>query len=275
MGNGVSCPVGFIPGGFLTCVATCPADKGLENRSIANEARCVYKSDETRQFVLTPVGIVSLDKPGDPAPTLAWLQTNRPAQYTAYKQAQDDFTSKSSMLLDTIAKERQVADAFRDLQAAENVRDTSPQAYQDARVRYYTLTKGDTWIQEERKRLLDAEVLPNVASYMQSINSLTQRQAQQASTKSAVDTVKTKLLSLKDDFRTTTTTLSKQVTELRNQIELEKRRSAAQSQQTNEWFINIVLIVLSLVVIYVLYRRVTRNPSPMPVYRPAYTMGAR
>ena len=90
-------------------------------------------------------------------------------------------------------------------------------------------------------------------------------------TKTATDAVKTKLLSLKDDFQKTTTTLSKQVTELRNQIELEKRRAVVQSQQTNEWFVNLILIVLSLVVIYVLYRRVTRKPTSM--YRSAYTPG--
>jgi hypothetical protein len=80
-----------------------------------------------------------------------------------------------------------------------------------------------------------------------------------------VEAVKSKLLSLKDDFRTTTNTLSKQVSELRNQIEIEKRKGVVQVKQTNEWFINLLLVILSLVVIVMLVRRVlarqARGPS--------------
>jgi ATP-dependent Zn protease len=99
---------------------------------------------------------------------------------------------------------------------------------------------------------------------VQSINSLSERQAQQTSTKTAVDAVKEKLISLKDDFRTTTTTLSKQVTALQNQIEIEKRRAAVQTQQTSEWFINLILVIVSLVVIVMLARRVMARAAKGP-----------
>jgi hypothetical protein len=200
----------------------------------------------------------------DAAPTVAWLQSNRPALYTSYKEAQDDFGAKKALLLSQIATSKLVSDAFRELQAAENARGTNPQGYQTARNRYYTLTQGDTWATTERQRLLNAEVLPEITPYLQSINFMAERQTQQAGTKTAVDAVKSKLITLKDDFKLTTTTLSKQVTELRNQIELQKRRAIEEQAKTSDWFINLILIVLSLVVIYILYRRITRSSTAKP-----------
>lgn len=262
MGNGVSCPVGFTPtGALLQCAVTCPTDKGLENRMVGTEARCVYSRDSTKFVVLKSVPMVLKASPADAAPTLDWLRTNRPSDYTAYKQAQDDATMRITFFLASMTRDQQLADAFQDLQDAENVRDQSPQAYQTARNRYYTLRRGEEWKTEERDRLLKAEVLPELTPYVQWLRGANERQTQQATTKSAVDAVKTNLISLKDDFRTTTTTLSKQVTELRNQIEIQKRRALEVKEETSHWVLNLLLVALSLVVIYVLYKRITQKPS--------------
>lgn len=263
MGN--VCPSGFTPAGALQCVVTCPTDKGLDNRTIGPEARCVYRQDTSKSFVLKTAPMVSLDKPNDPTPTMAWIQTNRASVYPAYKAAQDDFTAKSAVLLQSIAKDQQVADAFKALQDAENSRDQAPAAYQAARTTYYTLTKGQDWLSAERARLLNAEVIPQVSSYIQSINDVTERKAQQDTTKAVVGTVQTKLISLKDDFRATTATLTKQVDALKNQIELEKRRAVVQQQATYDWLVNLLLVVALIAVVVVLVRR---------VMRPAYTSAA-
>ena len=199
-----------------------------------------------------------------PAPTLEWLQTNRPADYTAYKQAEDDAKAKIAVLLASITREQQLADAFQDLQAAENARDASPQGYQTARNRYYTLLNGDAWETQERERVLNAEVLPEITPYIQWLRGASDRREQQATTKTAVDALKTNLISLKDDFRTTTATLGKQVTELRNQIEIQKRRALETAAETSHWGLNVLLIALSLIVIYVLVRRFMRKPSSSP-----------
>jgi hypothetical protein len=258
-----ACPVGFVSGTAGQCVPACPSSGGLDNRIVNGEARCVYRQDATKFFALKQSPIVPLNSPTDFAPTIRWLQTNRPALHSSYRDAQSDFDSKKALLLAEIATSQQVADAFRELQTAENARGANPQAYQNARNRYYTLTQGDTWAMTERQRLLAAEVLPELSPYLQSINFIAERQTQQAETKSAVGAVKSKLISLKDDFRTTTTTLMKQVDELRNQIELQKRRAVAVQAQTSDGFINLLLIVLSLVVIYLLYRRIMR-PAAKP-----------
>jgi hypothetical protein len=272
MPDATACPIGFVTGGPNLCVPTCPSDRGVENRIVNGEARCVYRQDETKFFALQTVPIITLNALTDAAPTLQWVQTYRPSVASAYTTSQADATSKTAALLAQIGRTRQVADAFAELQLAENARDASPQAYQDARIRYYTLSLGDTWVAQERQRVLNAEVLPSVVPYVQTINSITERQAQQATTKTAVDAVKSKLITLKDDFRMTTTTLMDQIGKLRNQIELEKRRATVQQAQTSDWFINLILIVLSLVVVAILVRRLWSKPSAPA--RSAYTSSA-
>lgn len=268
MGNGFSCPTGFTAAVGIQCAPECPADKGLENRIVSNEARCIYSADPTQFFALKLAPMYMNKTEESPQQTLEWIQANRPSLYPAYKEAKDDFDGKLGALLQVLDRKKQIADAFTALQTAEGARDTAPQAYQNARIRYYTLVRGDDWVTTERQRILNAEVLPNVVSYVQSINTISERQAQQASTRTAVDTVKSRLLSLKDDFRQTTTTLSKQVSELRNQIEIEKRRGAVQMKETSDWFINLILVILSLVIIVMLVRRIMAGRKPSA---PAYT----
>ena len=250
-----ACPIGFVSGSTGQCVPACQTARGLENRLVNGEPRCVYRQDETKSFAILSSPIVTLTNPTDSAPTLDWVKTYRPSVYASYKNAQDDLAAKSATLLGQISTAKKVQDAFLELQSAENARDASPQAYQDARIRYYTLTRGETWASEERRRLLDAEVLPVLTPYLQTINGLTERQSQQASTKTAVDAVKSKLLTMKDDFQAMTTTLSKQVDALKNQIELEKRQAVVQQQQTYDWIVNIVLVILLVVVAVILVRK--------------------
>lgn len=263
MGN---CPSGFTPIGFQ-CVVTCPDTDNLTNRVVDGESRCVYTSDATKFFALKTAPSISLN-PGDPAPTLEWVRVNRAAQYPGLKAAFDDFTNKRAALLSTISKDQQIATSFQALQTAENNRAQNPEAYQAARTAYYTLTKGQDWLASERSRLLNAEVLPAVSSYIQSINDITERKAQQDTTKAVIGSVQTKLISLKDDFRATTTTLMKQVDVLKNQIELEKRRAVVQQQQTYDWLVNLLLVAVSVIVIVILVRKVFFAAPKRPAYTP-------
>jgi hypothetical protein len=251
----------------------CPADKGFENRVVGNESRCVYTDDAKHFITLKPASVYLNPAPDSPQQPLTWIQANRPGLFAGYKASQDDLTTKLTAILQVIDKAKQVADAFKALQAAEDMRDTSPQAYQDARVRYYSLVKGPEWATSERARILNADVMPTVASYAQTISDITARKAQQDKTKDVVGLVTSKLISMKNDFRTTTDTLTKQVDVLKNQVELEKRRAVVQKQETNTWFLNILLVILSLVVIVLLARKLWSRPAAPSA--PAYTRGER
>jgi ribosomal silencing factor RsfS len=273
MGNGYSCPSGFTTTGVLQCVPVCPADKGFENRVVGNEPRCVYTDDANHFITLKPASVYFNPAPDSPQQPLTWIQVNRPGLFAGYKASQDDLTAKLAAVLQAIDKTKQIADAFKALQAAEDTRDTAPQAYQDARVRYYSLVKGPEWATSERARILNADVMPTVASYAQTISDITARKAQQDKTKDVVGLVTSKLISMKNDFRTTTNTLTKQVDVLKNQVELEKRRAVVQKQETNDWVLNILLVILSLIVIVLLARKLWSRSAAPPA--PAYTRGER
>lgn len=271
--SGFACPTGFTTASGLQCVPICPADKGFESRVIGTDVQCVYTGDRTKFISLKLAPMYLNPAPNSPPQTLEWIQANRPALYAGYKTSQDDFTAKLTTLLLEIDKAKQIADAFKALQAAEDIRDTSPQAYQDARIRYYGLVKGPEWATSERARVLNADVMPTVASYAQTISDITARKAQQDKTKDVVGLVTSKLMSMKNDFRTTTNTLTKQVDVLKNQVELEKRRAVVQQQQTSDWFLNILLVILSLVVIGLLARKLWSRPAAPSAS--AYTRGER
>lgn len=40
------------------------------------------------------------------------------------------------------------------MQTAERSKDTDPRAYREAKVKYYRLAQGETWVTQERERLL-------------------------------------------------------------------------------------------------------------------------
>lgn len=257
-----TCPVGFDPSPTNTdaCVLQCPAAEGFELRVRDGVPACVYTADTTKFYTLQQLGTVPTTASGG-SPTVDEII---PRDKTRYQSAITDANGKKATLLATIGQAKQQADAFKALQDAENARDAAPEAYQAARTRYYTLTKGSGWLDTERKRLLDAEVLPTVASYIQSINDITERKTQQDTTLGVVGTVKSKLISMKDDFRTTTTALSKQVDALRSQVEMDRRLATTQVRQTYDWALNLLLIALSLIVIVILVRKLMAKTSGTP-----------
>lgn len=257
-----TCPVGFDPSptNANACVAQCPTAEGFELRVRDGVPACVYTGDVTRFYTLQQlVAVEPLASGGTPT-----VDQLLPVDKGRYQSAVTDANGKKDVVLAAIGQAKQESDAFKALQSAEDARDTAPEAYQQARIRYYTLTKGSDWLDTERKRLLDAEVLPTVASYIQSINDIAERKTQQDTTLGVVGTVKSKLISMKDDFRTTTTALSKQVDALRSQVEIDRRLATTQVRQTYDWALNLLLIALSLIVIVILVRKLMAKASGTP-----------
>jgi hypothetical protein len=194
--------------------------------------------------------------------------------HQAFVDAQSDFEKRFPVVKGTLAREVQLRDAFRELQQAENARDKSPQAYQDARVRYYTLLKGETWLDEERKRISDAEAVPKIVGYLRTYDDMNRRVSQQQRTLDIVQSVKDRILSLKDDFAYTTNTFSKQIAELKNQIEIEKKKGQLEKQEVTYWIdtaLNVLLVLLTLAAVAVVAKKLWAARKPQPngvVYTP-------
>jgi len=268
MGN---CPSGFQlnPASALTCVVKCPETQGFDLRNINNEPYCVYRDKPDVKLLLKSV--VGVQTPDNSTPTLEALKRGDPLKYEQYKAAQNDYDTKMPLVASQIEKDQKVKDAFNALQTAENVRDQSPQAYQDARNRYYTLVKGETWVNEETQRIANADVLPKVNQYTQIKTDLTTRLNQQQQTIDVVNSVKDKVLSMKDDFAYTTNTFSKQISDLKNQINIEKKKTELQKVEVFSWvdmFLNILITILVVgLLILVVGRFVSKSKTS--TYTPA------
>ena len=80
--------------------------------------------------------------------------------------------------------------------------------------------------------------------------------------------VKDKVLSIRDEFRYSVNTLGGQVEKVKNEIQMERKKQQQTVEVTSEstWmdiFLNVMLILVSLSVIFVLYRKFT-TPSVQP-----------
>lgn len=268
MGN--QCPQGFQlnPTGPFTCVVECPKDKGFTFQPINGVPSCAYKSDTSHFVNLKPAPAIEI-KPGQTVPSIGQLLVTNPAAYQKFREAQDSFNTDFPPVYAKIEKQTELDNAFKELQNAENSRDKSPEAYQSARVRYYTLLKGEGWAIEEKERIAKAEVIPAVNKYSDAYQDLTTRVNQQQKTVDLVTSVKDKVLSIRDEFRYSVNTFGKQINDLKNQINIEKKKHQQEViTSSTGWidiFLNVLLILVSVFVIYVIYRKM-RQPAPPATY---------
>jgi len=245
-----TCPSGFqiSPTGEFSCVHECSRVQGFELRTVAGTPACVYVDRPATYFSLRLL-------PGSPT---------TPEQMAQYTTATEEYNNALEVALNGISKETRMDDAFKALQAAENARDTAPQAYQEARVRYYTLLNGNEWLNEEQQRILNAEAKPKAETYLATFTDLTTRRQQQQQTMDVMNAVKDKVLSMKDDFQMTTNVFSKQIAELKNQIQLESKSKVATTTTVMSWMdtlLNIVLVAILLVAVFVIGRTVVTRMS--------------
>lgn len=274
MGN---CPSEFSPSpGGIGCVAKCPTDKGYEYRVVNGVVKCVYTSDASKSVSLTQLPFMTTAT-GTRVPIGSYEQV-KTSNAPLYKQYADEvtrFNNEIAIINANIDKDKKIAAAFKVLQDAENARDTAPEAYQQARINYYTLVKGTTWLDQEKARIAKADVDPVVNAYTTRYSDVKTRMGQQSQTMDIVNSVKDKLLSVQDDFGKTVGAFSKQLSQVKNQINIERRKKVEEVSSIWEFVdlaLNAVLVVALLfaigAVIQVLYTK--WRPQP-PAIGQTYT----
>ena len=68
--------------------------------------------------------------------------------------------------------EEEVAKAFKYFQDAARNKDTQPDIFEGARIRYYTLKNGDGWLQQEKQRIQTEKMKPILEEYRRQYESL-------------------------------------------------------------------------------------------------------
>jgi hypothetical protein len=266
MGN---CPSEFarVPNG-PGCIMQCPTGKGFE-LTTTNGFSCTYKEDPTITFPLKVVQ--GYGDPNVPEPPKSYKKL--PAS-DIYEAAFKDFNENLKIALAKLDKQDQAAEAFGRLQDAEEVRDEAPDAYEKARVDYYTLTKGETWIEDEKKRVANTEAVPLMNKYLSSYSDLVNRTDQQKHTIDAVNGVRDNVLSVADDMKFSVSAFEKQLNELKNKIEIDKKKRVVEAATYTSWFdliMNLLITLVTCVAIFFVGRAVMKRVTPSAPITPPTT----
>lgn len=255
------CPVPFESAGNLACVMACPTERGYERRSVNGGFQCVYKADPQYSTTLNSLSAVVFD-----GSTLPDLQNADTKAYGEFTKERDRFVNEMTILDGKIDKSTKLKNAFQRLQDAENVRDKAPDAYQQARSMYYTLLKGDKWQEEERQRLLKAEVEPVANKFLEQKNNAFRQFESQRKTVDVVDGLKDRVLSLRDEVKYAADTFKEQVEKVQDAIHRERRGRATETKVSLwDWLdtlLNVIIVFSLLYVIYLLYRKSAAPAAP-------------
>jgi hypothetical protein len=186
-----------------------------------------------------------------------------------FVDAYDKFTQDLALanaLVERTSRKDQLFDA---LQAAENARGTpgGETAYENARVAYYTLTKGEGWAETEKERIAQTQAQPIIDGLVSQYRNLQAKQTEQASTIQVINGLQDKVLTVKDDLAFSVRTFQKQVDNIKNQINIDKKNQADATKATVSWIevvLNWMIAIATLVCIFLLLRYFSR---PLMVQR--------
>jgi hypothetical protein len=184
-----------------------------------------------------------------------------------YQAEIDRFTNELAVADANIDKATKITTAFNELQAAENARDVAPDAYQAARVAYYTLVKGDTWLNEEKNRIAKLEAQPVINDLVGKYQSLQSRRSQQQAVIDSMKGVKDSVLSVKDELSFSVSNFQRQIADITNQINKDKRVQTIELINATTWIevlLNWLIGLSTLIAIFFLIRYFMRPGESTP-----------
>ena len=267
------CPTPFENIGSSTCVMPCPTDRNFERVNDNGQYKCVYKPDPTYSVNLQTIGAVDFT-----GSTIDDLQAVFPGAATQFGREKLYVEGEIASKYRSINESQRVTDAFKALQDAQNAQDEAPEAYQAARVNYYTLVFGEGWKEKEKTRLAKTEVDPVVKNYKNTFQDLKTRLDSQRTTIDVVDNLKDNVLTLKDDFQYSVNTFSEQLEKLRSQINMDRRDRVKHSDKDDIWkwadtAMNLLIVIGLFVAIWIAYSRWWKYTHAQTIRPPvAYTL---
>jgi len=269
-----SCPSEFTyhPNGS-SCVLKCPTAKNYQMTSSGSMVSCTHTADKTvsaqlmavPQYLYIVEGTAPASWRNSPGrvfqPNLSYkMLPNK----QVYQNEVDRFANDIAVADEKINKDLKLNTAFRALQDAENARDKAPDAYQTARVAYYTLLKGDTWVEEEKNRVANTEAQPVINNFLDKYKSLQYTRSRQQAVIDSMNNVKQSVLGVKDDLDFSVSNFQKHIEDIKNQINKDKRDQDIQLSKATTWIevlLNWLIALASLIAIFFLGRYLMR-PKP-------------
>lgn len=260
----MNCPSEFVmaPSGNA-CILPCPSLHSFKLSSEGTILKCVYSGNKEVSAQLNPVPMYQ----GEAASYLTLPNKD------VYQAEVTRFNNEMTIANGKIDKHDKVRTAFKELEDAENIRDQAPDSYQQARISYYTLVKGDTWLHDEKRRIARVEAQPTIDQYVRQYQLLQDNINQQRSTLDVVTGVKDKVLSVEDDLRFSVSAFERQIDNIRNQMNMDKKKQIETAQQSSSWFdtlLNWLIVAATLVAIITVVRYIMRRRTAFstPAYPP-------
>jgi hypothetical protein len=252
------CPNGFQlnPGASGQCVIQCPEDKGFSFKLVDGVPHCVHDRQTELKVQLNPLPSLSIPM-DERMPSIEQIRS--PGETVGvFKAEYDRFQKEFPVVEAKIKKTTALEDAFKELQDAENARDKSPQAYQDARVKYYTLLNGEEWAEQEKERIAKAEADPAAAKFKTEFEDKLLLVEQQGKTIDVVKGLKDRVLGIRDELGFSVNAFRKQIDELRSQILIERKKAEIKERSAYDWLnliLNVLLVFVLLFTAFTLFRK--------------------
>jgi hypothetical protein len=156
---------------------------------------------------------------------LEQVKETNPDLYVLYTAEQQRFNAAMKVIMDKIGRKKAADLAFLKLQDAENARDTAPEAYIAARNAYYTLSKGETWLSGEQKRVEAAEITPVVRKVLTEYTDAQDRLRKTSKLNDALNQFKRRVGGIQDEFMGSVQLLGTQLKNVEGQLNLERRET--------------------------------------------------
>ena len=252
----------------LSCVMACPAD--FELRTSEGASRCVNKDDLDVSIHLVPQSAVIRPIDDHSMFSIEELKSTNPDAYARYSTELERFNAEKVVAMGKVDHDKQVKAASAAVLAAAG----KDQATVDAAAAKYLEVTGDPDAAAYTvDRGIKTDLDKNAQRFIDEYHFLTNQSKQQQDTMDLITTVKDNLFMVKDDLEFSVGTFDKQVSDIQNQINKNKR-AHEQAVDYGAWMLfglNIAVVLALIFAIFTLGRKFIKKPA---VAAPPTTGGA-
>jgi hypothetical protein len=145
------------------------------------------------------------------------------------------------------------------LDTATDNKDTNPEAYEQARIAYYTLLNGQTWLVGEKDRIAEEEIAPVITNYSNQFKELKDKKKQQT----IFVNLSSALTAQQKEDENEVKFLNTQVGKYINDTDLLNRLSQLKNvaQPEYDWLHYLLYGIIGLLGVYTLYLLLTKAMS--------------
>jgi hypothetical protein len=228
-----------------TCVMTCPT--GFELRTVDGAQRCVNKNDPNITIHLVPQTAVPRTNGDDSLFRINDLDPTSDAGLR-YRAEASRFKAEVAAARGNVSREKEIAAAALALQNA-----APGDATTLAKAAYMQLTGDPDSVTRQLDEAAESDAQKMTDRFRSEYQFLKNQATQQQTTLDLVNSVKDKLFSIKDDMLYSVGVFDKQVKDIRNQINLNKRQRE-QATDYGKWLsmgLNVAIVLALIFAIYV------------------------